>query len=48
MLAEISFKYDTEGGEMPPKTLRRSLDLLLAMQDLSWDMGFLASRLVLF
>jgi hypothetical protein len=35
-LAEISFKYDTENGEVRNEVARRALALLLAMQDLPW------------
>src|SRR5262249_24801737 len=35
-LAEISFKYGVDNGEVPNKAARRALALLLVMQDLTW------------
>jgi hypothetical protein len=35
-LAEVSFSYDTDHGEVPPETAQRARELLLAMQDLEW------------
>jgi len=35
-LAEVSFSYDTDHGEVPAKAAHRSRALLLAMQDLAW------------
>ena len=36
-LAEISYKYKTDGGETPSEAARRALALLIAMQDFAWE-----------
>jgi hypothetical protein len=35
-LAEISFSYDTDDGEVAAEVAKRSRELLLLMQDLDW------------